>query len=926
VEIITVDTETYYDKDFSLSKITMEHYIRDPRFEVIMLGIRWPDGTKEIVTGSHEEVQYRLDGIEWGKYAVLAHNTLFDAAILAWRFGVNPAVWLDTLSMARAMFGMKGNSLALLAKRYGLEDKGTAVQNAMGKRRCDFTEQEFKDYADYCLHDVQLCHELFFLMSNGWYKPETFDHRDPYPRKELELIDRLIRMYTEPTLRLNVQKLEEHLADVVRRKDELLSNAGIAKEDLMSNPKFALVLESFGVSPPMKISATTGKQAFAFAKTDPGMKALLEHPDDRVQAVVAARMGVKSTLEETRTQRFINMAQRNPLFPVPLRYSAARTHRLGGTDGINLQNLPARGAQANKLKKCIEAPPGHVIIDCDSSNIEARMLAWLAGQDDLVQDFANGVDVYCKMASKIFGRPITKADKVERFVGKTVVLGCGYQTGAVKLQITLKASEMNMDLELSECKNIIDTYRNSVPAITRLWRTGDTAIEAMHRNTSMWFGREGVALVEGNKGIKLPSGLYISYPQLHRGLKPSSGNARMAMEVWQYKDETGLVDIYGGKLVENCLAAGTLVLTNRGWVAIEAVRAEDLVHDGIEFVTHGGTVFKSVQTCVSIDGVLMTPDHEVLTNGGWIPASQNPEPYRPDLRHVDGVEPRAQRWEEAELALPVSVRDAMCQSGGRCAQGDQAGRHPQLWMLDKTADLASPYDPRDEQASGVRRLAQYVRSVSATLASGMEQLRRARDNSLRTVADFRELLVRYGSDVCSRFGFGSDRQRWAVFSGELSVDRQANEYYEQTEHYPRGRHTQTFGRHWDLPKHDLLQTETRLDSRPTADNPELFKPVYDILNAGPRQRFVVLGERGPFIVHNCVQALARIVVMQQLLRISKKLHVVLTVHDAVAAIAREEEAEQAQAYVEECMRWVPKWAVGCPINCESGIGKTYGDC
>ena len=624
MDIITADFETFYDKNYSLSKLTVEAYIRDPRFEVIMLGVRWPDGTKEIVTGSHEEVQYRLDGIEWGKYAVLCHNTLFDAAILAWRFGVNPAAWLDTLSMARAMFGMKGNSLALLAKRYGLEDKGTAVQNAMGKRRCDFTEQEFKNYADYCLHDVELCHELFFLMSNGWYKPETFDHRDPYPRKELELIDRLIRMYTEPTLRLNAQKLEEHLADVVRRKEELLSNAGIAKEDLMSNPKFALVLESFGVSPPMKISPTTGKQAFAFAKTDPGMKALLEHPDERVQAVVAARMGVKSTLEETRTKRFIDMAQRNPLFPVPLRYSAARTHRLGGTDGINLQNLPARGAQANKLKKCIEAPPGYVIIDCDSSNIEARMLAWLAGQDDLVQDFTDGVDVYCKMASKIFGRPVTKADKVERFVGKTVVLGCGYQTGAVKLQITLKASEMNMDLELSECKNIIDTYRNSVPAITRLWRTGDTAIEAMHKNTSMWFGREGVALVEGNKGIKLPSGLYISYPQLHRGVKNKNG---MAFEAWQYKDETGLVDIYGGKLVENV-----------------------------------------------------------------------------------------------------------------------------------------------------------------------------------------------------------------------------------------------------------------------------------------------------------VQALARIVVMQQLLKISKKLHIVLTVHDAVAAIAREEEAEQAQAYVEECMRWVPKWAAGCPINCESGIGKTYGDC
>lgn len=884
MDILTVDFETYYDKEFSLSKMSMEAYVRDPRFEVIMLGLRWPDGTKEVVTGTHEEIQYRLDAIEWEKYAVLAHNTLFDAAILAWRFGVNPRAWLDTLSMARAMFGLRGNSLALLAKRYSLEDKGTAVQNAMGKRRADFTPEEFAKYADYCLHDAELCHELFYLMSNGWYNPETFDHRHPYPAQELRLIDKLIRMYTEPMLRLNKGQLEEHLADVIRRKEELLSNAGIAKEDLMSNPKFALVLEEFGVTPPMKISPTTGKQAFAFAKTDPGMKALLEHPDERVQAVVAARMGVKSTLEETRTQRFIDMAGRNLMFPVPLRYSAARTHRLGGTDGINLQNLPARGAQANKLKRCIEAPPGYVIVDCDSSNIEARMLAWLAGQDDLVEDFANGVDVYCKMSGKIFGREITKADKKERFVGKTVVLGClaegtlvlcergwvaiqhvtmedrvwdgltwvnhqgllkkgsketwnlfglwltpdhqvlcgtewkdaqsvlqdestlsqilatgaanlpsqaisrvqtggyqtslssatagdqntlsptitlrisealgaifahlrnpkkfkekaigftqirwpmmpiesgfsidyrqlylgaikkltrlilltevggssfarsgeminevflgtrkqslvgttpalrwtaqtitegtsqgtyglypeektseiegkfqtykpesrnlkrrlqtydlalagprnrftvltergpiivhncGYQTGAVKLQVTLKASEMNMDLELDACKQIIDTYRQSVPAITRLWRQGEAAIEAMHRDKSMWFGREGVALVEGRRGIKLPSGLYISYPQLHRAVKNKNG---MAFEAWQYKDETGLVDIYGGKLVENVVQALARIVVMQQLLKIsKKLRVVLTVHDAVAVAVPVGDVSKAIR-------------------------------------------------------------------------------------------------------------------------------------------------------------------------------------------------------------------------------------------------------------------------------------------------------------------------------------------
>lgn len=564
MEIITIDWETYYSKDYSLTKLTTEEYIRSPMFEAIMLGIRMPDGELRVIEGTHEEIQYQLEAIEWHRYAVLAHNTMFDGAILAWRFGIKPAVWLDTLSMARAMFGLKGNSLALLATRYNLHEKGTYVVNMMGKRRADMSPGEFKQYADYCLHDVELCHQLFELMSQGWYDLESVDMRHPFPIRELELIDRLIRMYTEPSLLLNQAKLEKHLEGVIKRKEALLAACAVDKDILMSNPKFAELLSSLGVAPPMKISSTTGKLTFAFAKTDPGMKELLEDPDERVQVLAAARMGVKSTLEETRTTRFIDIAKRGGYFPIPLKYSAARTHRLGGMDKINLQNLPARGKDAKRLKKAIEPPPGYIVINSDSSNIEARMLAWLAEQEDLVSDFANKVDVYSKMASRIYNREVNRKrkevvdgkeiypDEAEGFVGKTVVLGAGYQTGGAKLQITLKAATPPMDMPLEECTRIINTYRNTYTKIPELWKLGDKAIQAMHDDKGMWLGKEGVLLVEGKKGIKLPNGLYISYPSLHQ--YDSSMNGR-PMKKWRYKDEKGFQDIYGGKLVENVVQA-----------------------------------------------------------------------------------------------------------------------------------------------------------------------------------------------------------------------------------------------------------------------------------------------------------------------------------------------------------------------------------
>lgn len=562
MDLITIDFETYYDKEYSLSKMTTEEYVRDPRFEVIGVGIKINNGDTEWASGTHEQLKKWLHTFKWADSIVLAHNTMFDGSILGWHFNVYPRVWADTLCMGRALHGVEvGGSLKALTERYGLGAKGTEVLKALGKRRADFSEEELGRYGDYCVNDVELTYRLFNKMARG------------FPKNELKLIDLTLRMFIEPALDLDMDLLEQHLAETKRRKEELLENAGVTREVLMSNQKFAEVLKSFGVEPPTKISVTTGQPTLALAKNDEEFKALADHPDERVQTVVAARLGTKSTLEETRTQRFIDISKRGKL-PVPIRYYAAHTGRFGGDDKINMQNLPSRGQNANKLKKAIVAPPGYVIIDADSAQIEARVLAWLAGQEDLVEAFAQGKDVYKKMASAIYGKDEDKITKEERFVGKTTILGAGYGMGALKFQAQLKTFGTDMDVD--EARRVVDIYRRTNSRITSLWREAQRAIECISRNERCSLGKSGVLeVVPEEYAIRLPSGLLMRYDDLKFTITDKGTE-------YHYKTRRGRTRIYGGKVIENvCQAIARCIIGEQMLRIAKKYRVVLTVHDAI---------------------------------------------------------------------------------------------------------------------------------------------------------------------------------------------------------------------------------------------------------------------------------------------------------------------------------------------------------
>jgi len=561
VNILTVDFETFYSREIGFAKQTTEEYIRDPEFHVVGVSVQVDGGEPEWVSGTMVQTAEYPKQFDWGNSLALAHNAIFDGAILNWHFNIKPKGWLDTLSMGRALHGTNvGGSLKVLAQYYGIGEKGTEVENALGLRRIDFSPEQLARYGEYCMNDVALTWQLFGNMSKD------------FPQIELRLIDLTIRMFTEPSLALDLQVLGDHLDSVQDLKAMALG--AYEKGDLMSNQKFAIMLQAAGALPPMKISLTTGKETYAFSKTDEEFKALLEHKNPAVQALVAARLGTKSTIEETRTERFIGIAKRG-LMPVPLRYYAAHTGRWGGDDKLNLQNIPRN----SPLKHAIFAPTGYVMIDSDSSQIEARTLAWLAEQDDLVEAFDRGEDVYKIMASAIYGKDISEITKDERFVGKTTILGCGYGMGAAKFQAQLK--NFNVEITLGEATRIIDTYRTTYPKITALWKKAGLALEAMLRGSATELGRNGVLLVCGRDGILLPNELWLRYPNLRMVTAEDGLRNELVYDTKRGK-ATIPNRIYGGKVIENvCQALARIVIGEQMLMIAKKYKVVMTVHDAI---------------------------------------------------------------------------------------------------------------------------------------------------------------------------------------------------------------------------------------------------------------------------------------------------------------------------------------------------------
>lgn len=552
------DHESYYSQDYSLRKMTPVEYILDPRFEHIGCAVAHNDADPAVWLDPFDYRSHLLelrDRQRRGEKIVLvSHNALFDMCLMAWRYGFVADLHVDTMSMARALtYHETGSvSLASVANHLGIGAKTDTILKAIGMGRAALMADPglWAAYRRYAINDADLCRQIFIRL------------RDRFPPAEFLVNDLVVRMAMVPRFKLDATVLAEHLHVTRASKDALLARCGLdTRETLMSNDKFADALRQRGVEPPTKISATTGRETYAFAKTDPGMVALQEHEDEEVQALAAARLGHKSTQEETRTERFLSIANLqwpgkagSGWMPVPIRYSGAATHRFSGDWQLNLQNLPRK----SPLRRALVAPPGYVVVAADLSQIEARLVAYVAGQDDLVEAFRAKRDVYSEFAGEeVFHRVVTKADVPERFVGKTSILQLGFGAGGPKFATTVRTlSRLQIgqliDMQEDEGRRIVDAYRRRYADIARAWRVCSDLIPVLLSGSKASF--DPCTVEDG--AIVLPSGLRLHYTDLQQQIHDGKVE-------WRYRYGKKWERLYGAKTFQNMIQSlARIVITN----------------------------------------------------------------------------------------------------------------------------------------------------------------------------------------------------------------------------------------------------------------------------------------------------------------------------------------------------------------------------
>lgn len=1011
---ITLDFETYYDKKSKYflknknSGLTIEQYIRNPKFEVIGLSVKVGNRPSEWLCP--HEIEEWLNHVEiaygWDNVRLIAHNGRFDCAILGWIYNIYPGQIADTMLMSRASQLWDGNSLDVVTHqlretyKWGIIrddagnttwghlseeemlrslDKGDEVISADGKHLMDFTDEEYDAYSKYGCTDVDLTWSAY-----NWFMREF-----KFPELEIDVMTATIETFTYPVVELHEPVLKVVRNMVNGKRDALLSKVGATLSDLRSDDKFAELLRNLGVEPPTKINAK-GQTKYAFAKKDLDFLRLLEHEDPNVVELVEARLGNKSSQTVTRVERFFELASRNPM-PMPLEYYAAHTGRWGGADAINVQNmnrnqlvdkttpvgtkvfykdaadavvavlddnkvhLARAGVVENDeeelhimgLRDAIKAPKGKKLVVLDWSQIELRFNSWLWGEVWILDTLVSGKDVYKVTAAMTYGIEYVEVNKSQRFVGKSQQLGLGYGAGKNGLIVVMgKRSEEFTEQQL---QSFVNSYRQSAPNIKRGWDKCKTMLNAMVQGIDVELGDKNELFYSVGNKIMRPNGMALTY----RGVHHRPGEMGNELWFWGKNKHTKKPDwekTFGGKITENlCVDGEAEVMTDRGWVKLKDVNLTDKVHDGVEFVTHSGILYKSVKQCVNIDGVYMTEDHEVLTNDGWKEAgvliserstSSIQRLDRTTLREIScGGE--SKKKQPMVVALPLRLWQFLRERPRRRNEVNKTRECTELRMYSKLADKREKSYAWNDEPPSLCNLAFDETALYAAEPQSMAQLRWTWYHRLSAmVGELRELPRRYASFLQRGIGFRSDRQQRKLRTEELPLGVTEGELQEQkTDGMDRheGRNEVdcdgVLTKIWDWTYNRIVSLISRSGDATSCGKAGCEKEVYDILNCGPRNRFVVKGKDEPFIVHNC-QASCRDIAAEKVVNLRKKFfdngwsrddaHIVMTVHDEIIVCCKDELAEEVFDVMQDVMTHSTGWYATLPLAVDGSIAQRYG--
>ena len=526
---------------------------------------------------------------------------------------------------------------------------------------------------------------------------------------------------------------------------------------------------------------------------------------------------------------------------------------------------------------------------------------------------------------------IRNAGRRHRFtVSGKLVHNCGYQGGTGAL---ISMGALSMGLTEKELPDIIEQWRAASPHIVQFWWDMEkAATETVKTHEEHMAGRIRFQYYSGTLWMVLPSGRKLAY--LKPKLQPNRFG-RMSLTFEGVGNAAGSggwsrQETYGGKLVENCVAEGTLVLTDRGLVSIENIREDDLIWDGVEWVSHEGLIDKGIQNTVSVGGIRLTPDHKILTEEGWRKCVEADRFNWADvsLPYGSGTDRKYKR-RESTMGVPVHLREENC--GGSVGFKEETIPNKVMRMHERKIDIQSEIHAWDDSSSGIWCVAFHEAKMHGSESSGLLQLRRTWYNGLPGVGrKLRKILGRYGTNLSERTGTGSYQQRRRLLSWKLPMGKQEDQLQEQ-EVQPAGRFSlwennsvRAFRKNRYWCNNAPLQAGSQLADRITVHPTGLKEQVYDIRNCGPRHRFAVYDpEAGKLrIVSNCTQATARDILTEAMWRLEQAgFEIVGHVHDEVII-----EAPTGQHTVEgvcSIMAQNPDWCPDCPLAAAGYLAPNY---
>lgn len=594
MKIVVADWESRFDsKSYTLSKMSTENYIRDPRFEAHGCAIKWSPDQKAVWYSRHQ-ISGVLAQVDWSYVFMIHHHAQFDSFIENHHYNVHPKMIGCTLSMARLMLGNHlSASLEAVRRHYGIPSKLTPYSAFDGKRWDELTPAVQHQIGVGACDEVESIFIIFQkLMADG------------FPVEELEVIDTTVRMFSEPCLRADAELLAQVWEREAVLKQQRMAELNVTEADLQSSERFAQLLRDEGMEPEQK----EGKNGpiYAFAKTDQFMRDLCEHDNERVRTLAEARLGAKSTLMQTRAETLGWMASRGPM-PVYLRYCGAHTTRWSGGDGANWQNF-RRGSD---IRKAIMAPEGYLLAPIDLSQIECRVLNYLAGQDDVIEKFRNGVDPYIGIASLAYGFEVTKAHVTERGTGKQLELSCGYQAGAATIQSTARLGIYGppVTIDLATALTWRDLYRNTHQDVVAYWSVAGRMIARIAGGEPLEWG----PMLIKDKKVFGPGGTFLNYTTLEFK-QPDEQDIKDGQRdgYWRIKTRNGWSKLYSGRLVENVVQWLARIIMSQAMIRIRRLGYHILntTHDEIlVLIPIDGNQERHLEVCMA----------EMKRTPAWLP-------------------------------------------------------------------------------------------------------------------------------------------------------------------------------------------------------------------------------------------------------------------------------------------------------------------